>query len=164
MSIYWVQPTNNDVFATLAAVEQALASNTPGTAPATQHAPAENDPYLSENLADLHANWAVDASRVIASPRPGVESFQRGVRRLTWWYSMPQWQAISQFHAAVVRVIDVLLDRQRLLGIRIGQVEAQNMPMHVFALEQQIQALRDEQRLLRERVSQLEQQLGEHTP
>jgi hypothetical protein len=56
-------------------------------------------------------------------------------------------------------VIDVLLDRQRLLGIRIADLERANLPAHVYALEQQIQALRSEQRELRQRIALLEQQL-----
>jgi hypothetical protein len=125
----------------------------------------EPDPYLTESLSVAHATWAIDQQAIVVSSRPGlaaaINAFQGLFRRLTWWHTLPQWQQATTFHGAIVRVIDVLLDRQRLLGIRIGQLESANTRAHIFALEQQIQALRDEQRELRRRVAELERAAGD---
>jgi hypothetical protein len=161
MSIYWIQTDSDDVFAALDRVEQAVTHGDQGNAPhvpvATSH---DTDPYLIESLAVVHQSWAVDQNAIIMSTRTGfagvINLFQRFVRRLTWWQSMPQWLQVNSFHGALVRVIDVLLDRQRLHSIRIDQLESANTGAHIFALEQQIQALRDEQRELRKRLAELE--------
>lgn len=162
MSIHWIQTTSDDVFAALDAVQRALESGDQGVPPGAAAAPsADTDPYLVESLAALHQGWEVDQHAIVMSNRPGLASainlFQRIVRRLTWWQSMPQWLQVNHFHGAAVRVIDVVLDRQRLQSIRIGQLESANTAAHIFALEQQIQALRDEQRELRKRLAALEQ-------
>jgi hypothetical protein len=167
MATYWVHTTSDDVFEALSAVDQALQSGNQGSAPTSPEIAiaGDADPYLTENVATAHTTWMVDSQAIVQSNRPGlgraINLFQQIVRRATWWQTLPQWQQVSAFHGALVRVIDVLLDRQRLLGIRISQLESTNMPMHVFALEQQIQALRDEQRTLRRRVAELEQRLHE---
>ncbi len=166
MTTYWIQTSSDDVFEVLAAVDQALQADQHGIAPTLQEPVVAGaaDPYLIDNLAIAHATWMVDSQAIVVSSRPGlgsaINAFQQIVRRVTWWQNLPQWQQVSSFHGALVRIIDVLLDRQRLLGIRIGQLESTNMPAHVFALEQQIQALRDEQRDLRRRVAELEQRLS----
>jgi hypothetical protein len=165
MTIYWIKTESDDVFAALAAVEQALASDNVGQ-PLSTTAPAasDTDSYLTDNLAAARSAWAVDPHAIVVSSRPGlapaINLFQQLVRRLTWWQTLPQWQQISSFHGALVRIIDVLLDRQRLLGVRVNQLESLNAPAHLFALEQQIQALRDEQRLLRRQIAELERQLA----
>jgi hypothetical protein len=161
MSIYWIQTESDDVFAALDAVEAALTQGKIGTPPPALPAPVgEADPYLLESVASAHQTWAVDQSAIVMSSISGIGTlinrFQRVVRRATWWQQSPQWQQVNTFHAAVVRIIDVVLDRQRLHTIRLGQLESANTAAHIFALEQQIQALRDEQRLLRRRISQLE--------
>jgi hypothetical protein len=165
MTIYWIQTQSDDVFAALEEVERALAEGATGQPPAFASAPADADPYLAENLAAAHATWAIDPHAIVTSTRKGlagpINLFQRVARRLSWWQTLPQWQQASSFHGALVRLVDVLLDRQRLLGIRIGQLEAANLPAHMFALEQQIQALRDEQRELRRRIAELERALSE---
>jgi hypothetical protein len=161
MSIHWIETQSDDVFATLDAIDQALATKNhgqiPGSAPSVS---ADMDPYLTESVASAHRHWSVDTGAVIMSNRPGIGrliiALQRVIRLLTWWQYLPQWQQISQFHAAIVRIIDVLLDRQRLHHIRLGQLESANTAAHLFALEQQIQALRDEQRELRRRLAALE--------
>ncbi len=161
MSIHWIQTDSDDVFAALDAVDQAVTHGDQGSAP---HIPVtlsnDSDPYLIESLAVVHQSWAIDQNVIIMSTRLGfagiINLFQRIVRRLTWWQSMPQWLQVNSFHGALVRVVDVLLDRQRLHSIRIGQLESANTNAHIFALEQQIQALRDEQRELRKRLAELE--------
>jgi hypothetical protein len=163
MTIHWVSTSSDDVFEALAAVDQALMQGDPGQAPAASMPAqsADQDPYLIEGVQALHGRWSIDQVAIVHSNRPGlaraINTFQQVVRKATWWYQLPQWNQVSSFHAAVVRVIDVLLDRQRLLGIRIAQLEQANTAAHIFALEQQIQALRDEQRMLRQRIAELEQ-------
>jgi hypothetical protein len=164
MTIHWITTESDDVFAALEAVERAVTAGDHGVAPpapAASGSNAEYDSYLAESLGAAHATWAIDQQAIVVSSRPGlaaaINAFQRLFRRLTWWHTLPQWQQATTFHGAVVRVIDVLLDRQRLLGIRIGQLESANTKAHIFALEQQIQALRDEQRELRRRIAELEQ-------
>lgn len=164
MTIHWIQTQSDDVFDTLDAVERAVAAGETGTPPAGPPIATDQDPYLTESLAVAHGSWSVDPAQIVVSSRPGlagaINRFQRLVRRATWWYTLPQWQQASGFHGAIVRIVDVLLDRQRLLGIRVGQLESANTPAHIFALEQQIQALRDEQRELRRRIAELEQTRG----
>jgi hypothetical protein len=169
MTIHWIQTQSDDVFATLDEIERAIAAGDTGAPPAGPPAIVDQDPYLTESLSIARASWSVDPNQIVTSSRPGlagvINLFQRLVRRATWWYTLPQWLQASKFHGAVVRIIDVLLDRQRLLGIRIGQIESTNAPAHLFALEQQIQALRDEQRELRRRIQELEQtQSNNHAP
>ena len=165
MSIHWIQTTNDDVFDTLDAVERAVSTGNQGNPPSMAAAQSsDSDPYLVESLTLVHQTWAIDQQAIVMSNRPGLAAginlFQRIVRRLTWWQSLPQWLQVNSFHGAVVRVIDVVLDRQRLHGIRIGQLESANTAAHLFALEQQIQALRDEQRELRRRLAALEHDRG----
>lgn len=166
MPTYWIQTSSDDVFEALEAVEQALLSGDQGSAPVLPEpvAAVDTDPYLMENLGVAQAHWMVDQQAIVESQRPGVAPvinlFQRVVRRATWWQALPQWQQVSMFHGALVRIIDVILDRQRLLRIRVSQLESANLPAHIFALEQQIQSLRDEQRELRRRVAELERHLA----
>lgn len=165
MTIYWVKTDSTDALDALAAVEQALAQGDTGTPPATKQITTDDpDRYLTENIALAHATWPVDPHEIVNSNRlllaHAINLFQRLVKKLTWWYALPQWQQVSQFHGAAVRVIDVLVERQRLLSIRLNALESTHLPMHVYALEQQIQALRSEQRELRRRVAELEQQLA----
>jgi hypothetical protein len=161
MSIHWIKTQSDDVFEALEAIDQAITQQQQGDAPVVAAVvSSDTDPYLTESVAVAHANWAVDQRAIVMSSRPGFGSlinlFQRVVRRLTWWQQSPQWQQANTFHGAVVRVLDVLLDRQRLHHIRLGQLESANTAAHLFALEQQIQALRDEQRSLRKRIAELE--------
>lgn len=167
MSIYWVRNESNSALDAMVAVEQALAAGNTGTAPQQVTPPlAESDTYLNDNIVLAHAIWPVDPHRIIHSNRPVlaivINLFQKIVRRLTWWYVLPQWLQISEFHGALVRAIDALIERQRLLAIRVSAIESAHTPVHVYALEQQIQALRAEQRELRRQIAELERRIAEH--
>ena len=160
MTIYWIKTASSQAFDTLTALETALERGDRGTPPAQANPVEEQDAYLVENVAHAHERWSIDQQAIVISQHPrlarGIHGFQHMVRRMAWWHTAPQWQQISAWNAAIVRIIDVLLDRQRLLGLRIANLERTNMAMHVYALEQQIQALRDEQRQLRQRIAELE--------
>jgi hypothetical protein len=165
MTIYWVNTESNDALDALAAIEHALATGETGTPPAAALPESERrDSYLDDNLAYLHDRWNVDQHAIVTSSRPvlarAVHLFQRAARRATWWHSLPQWQQVSAFHGALVRVVDVLFDRQRLLALRIAELERAHLPAHLYALEQQVQALRAEQRQLRRRIAELEGRLA----
>jgi hypothetical protein len=165
MTIYWVNSETTSAADALAAIERALAAGDTGTPPAAARPESERaDPFLAENLAYIHSSWAIDPHTIVISSRPvlarGINAFQRIVQRATWWRSQLQWQQVSAFHGALVRLIDVLLDRQRLLRIRIADLERAHVPAHVYALEQQLQALRSEQRELRRRIAELEHKLA----
>jgi hypothetical protein len=158
----------------MAAVEQALAAGdtgTPAVAPAAQlPAPPDltaGDAYLAENLAALRARWPLDPHQIVVSSRPGVgpaiNGFQRLVRRATWWYTLPQWQQIAEFHAAAVRVIDSLLAHQQRLSAQVSPIEPTPIG-RTQALEEQIYVLRMEQLALRNRVAELEDRLASPTP
>ena len=164
MTIYWIKTESTQALDTLSAVEAALESGDRGRPPSQANPVEEQDAYLVENLAHAHERWSIDQQAIVVSQHPrlaaGINGFQYLLRRMAWWHTAPQWQQISAWNAAIVRIIDVLLDRQRLLGIRIANLERTNMAMHVYALEQQIQALRDEQRELRRRIAELENRLN----
>ncbi|HMO60205.1 MAG TPA: hypothetical protein PKC19_22865, partial [Roseiflexaceae bacterium] len=162
--IYWIATENDDALATLAAVEQALTSGTTGTPPPalpiTQPAPAD-DGYLAQNLALAEATWAVDPQRIVVSSRPQfgmlINLFQRLVRRLTWWYALPQWLQISEHHGAQVRSLNALANHERQSRARIAALEAELARLH--AIERQVQVLRFEQTELRRRIGLLEEAL-----
>ncbi len=164
MTIYWIKTESTQALDTLSAVEAALESGDRGRPPSQANPVEEQDAYLVENLAHAHERWSIDQQAIVVSQHPrlaaSIHGFQYLLRRMAWWHTAPQWQQISAWNAAIVRIIDVLLDRQRLLGIRIANLERTNMAMHVYALEQQIQALRDEQRELRRRIAELENRLN----
>jgi hypothetical protein len=154
------------------AVERALAEGDTGT-PATATRPAESaetavsDPYLAENLAAMRAIWSVDPHRIVISGRPVlagmINRFQRFIRRGTWWYTLPQWQQISEFHGAATRVAEALLEHQRQL--REQAAAAMFTPIgRTQALEEQLQLLRMDLMGLQNRVAELEEQLIASAP
>jgi hypothetical protein len=156
----------------MAAVEQALAAGdtgTPAVAPAAQlPAPPDltaGDAYLAENLAALRARWPLDPHQIVVSSRPGVgpaiNGFQRLVRRATWWYTLPQWLQANQFHGAVVRLLDSLLNRQRQDRARLVELEA--LAGRVAILERRLDVSRIERAQLRRRIAELESRLASQT-
>lgn len=168
MTVYWVRTDNKSAFAALEAVERALAENdtgTPATALRAAEAPdpASGDPYLRENLECMAATWAIDPHQIVVSRRPGLAAalngFQRLVRRGSWWYTLPQWQQISEFHGALMRVTESLLEHQRRLRDQIAS-GALTPAGRTQALEEQVQMLRMEQLTLQNRVTELETRLA----
>ncbi len=167
MTIYWVNSDSDDALTLMAAVERALEIGdvgTPSAPGATSSAvPASStDAYLRDNLALAHATWSVDPHRIVRSNRPGlaaaINAFQRLVRRATWWYTLPQWLQISEFHGAVVRVLDALSEKEQRLDERLRSIEQMRLQAHLFALQQQIAVLRAERVELERRIAALEAQ------
>jgi hypothetical protein len=167
MTVYWVRTESKSAFAALEAVERALAENDTGT-PAKALGAAETldsaagDPYLRENLERMAATWAIDPHQIVVSRRPGlaaaINGFQRLLRRGSWWYTLPQWQQISEFHGALMRVTESLLEHQRRLRDQITS-GALTPTGRTQALEEQVQMLRMEQLALQNRVAELEARL-----
>lgn len=168
MAVYWVNSDSDDALTLMAAVERALETGDTGAPPApgassSAMPAAPADVYLHDNLALARAVWPVDPHRIVLSSRPGlaaaINAFQRLVRRATWWYTLPQWLQISEFHGAVVRVLDALTEKERRLDMRIRDIEQMRLQAHVFALQQQIAVLRAERAELERRIAALEAQL-----
>jgi hypothetical protein len=105
----------------------------------------------------MRAEWSVNPWRVVASGAtlPGkLFTFgQRAVRRLTWWYALPQWQQISEFQGATVRVTDTLV--AHLLDIKAQMHTVANVHS-----EQRLRALEDQLRAAQKRIDELEAQLA----
>jgi hypothetical protein len=173
MATYWVNSDSDDALTLMAAVERALETGDTGTPPppgaGSPAAPADlADAYLHDNLACARAVWSVDPHRIVQSNRPGlaaaINAFQRLVRRATWWYTLPQWLQISEFHGAVVRVLDALTEKERRLDVRIREIEQMRLQAHLFALQQQIAVLRAERAELEQRLAALEAQSAVQRP
>jgi hypothetical protein len=168
MTIYWVNVDTQDALTLMAAVERALETGDTGTPPPPRVAasPATSgnptDTYLHDNMAIARAVWSVDPHRIVLSSRPGlaaaINAFQRLVRRATWWYTLPQWLQISEFHGAVVRALDALIEKERRLDMRVRDIEQMRLQAHLFALQQQIAVLRARNAELESRVAALEAQ------
>jgi hypothetical protein len=168
MTIYWVNVDTQDALTLMVAVERALETGDTGTPPppgvAASPAASVNptDAYLHDNMAIARAVWSVDPHRIVLSSRPGlaaaINAFQRLVRRATWWYALPQWLQISEFHGAVVRTLDALIEKERRLDIRMRDIEQMRLQAHLFALQQQIAVLRARNAELESRVAALEAQ------
>jgi hypothetical protein len=168
MTIYWVNVDTQDALTLMAAVERALETGDTGTPPppgvAASPATSVNptDTYLHDNMAIARAVWSVDPHRIVLSSRPGlaaaINAFQRLVRRATWWYTLPQWLQISEFHGAVVRALDALIEKERRLDMRVRDIEQMRLQAHLFALQQQIAVLRARNAELESRVAALEAQ------
>jgi len=168
MTIYWVNVDTQDALTLMVAVERALETGDTGTPPppgvAASPAASVNptDTYLHDNMAIARAVWSVDPHRIVLSSRPGlaaaINAFQRLVRRATWWYALPQWLQISEFHGAVVRTLDALIEKERRLDMRVRDIEQMRLQAHLFALQQQIAVLRARNAELESRVAALEAQ------
>ena len=168
MTIHWVHTESESAADALAAVERALAgaSEAPrqegGVDPQLIEL-VRDDPYLASNLVALHETWAVDPHRIVVSSRPGlawaINRFQRLVRRATWWYALPQWLQISEFHGAVVRTLASLVKERSRLEQELRDVSGGHVLARTALLEQQILALRAEQEALRARIAELEELL-----
>jgi hypothetical protein len=79
------------------------------------------------------------------------------VRRATWWYQLPQWQQVNQFHGVSVRVIDSLLAGLGQLRQRILLLEAESVKLK--SLEEQLGIAYERQNHLLEEVNRLRSEL-----
>lgn len=170
MTIHWAHTESESAADALGAVEQALAGQSAaedtGAADPQLMALVRHDPYLASNVDALHREWAVDPHRIVVSSRPGlawaINRFQGLVRRATWWYALPQWLQISEFHGAVVRTIASLIKERARLEQQLQDVTGGHVLARTAMLEQQILQLRAEQDALLARVAELERQLQAH--
>ena len=102
----------------LAAVEQAMAGDASllATLPAMTNV-ALGDPYLAQQLADLHRQWEV-------RPTPAHGLLARLRTRVAWWLLGPELRQTNMVHATLVRAIDSLvvqLDQERAARRRIEE-------------------------------------------
>lgn len=169
MTVFWINTESDNALALMEAVAHVLEQGDAGAPPppGIANAPARpidpGDAYLADNLAAARATWSVDPHRIVVSNRPGlaaaINAFQRLTRRATWWYALPQWLQISEFHGALLRALEALAEKERLLGIRVREVEQLRLPAHLFALQQQVATLRGERDRLEQRIAELEARL-----
>lgn len=159
MSIVWVSIPNHNVAAVISHAAAALqAASDPAAAAELGDPPdplALLDPYLAEQVAVMHREWDVNPW-AISAPADSVFGWlfgvgQRAVRKLTWWYAMPQYRQISEFHGATVRVTDTLLTHLLDLKARLNMLASAPSAAHLQAVEAQlddalrrIKALEDE--------------------
>lgn len=115
-SLFIVQPPSDTSM--IDAVTQALSN--PATPylqlPALTNV-ALGDPYLAQQLADLHATWEL-------RPPPARSLIARFRTRLAWWLLGPELQQTSAVHATLVRLVDSLivqLDQERAARRRIEE-------------------------------------------
>ena len=109
---------NEDGGPVLDAIEQAMTSSASPLAalPALTNV-SLGDPYLAQQLADLHRRWEVRPHSA-----PGLLARLR--RRLGWWLLGSELQEINMVHATLVRLIDSLvvqLDQDRAARRRIEE-------------------------------------------
>lgn len=166
MSIYWVRFQGESAADVMRAVAAALQQDDRGAAPDQAAAPAPattvlagDDEYVQRNLTTLHTQWSIDPLR----PDPPVDQrlisralvhAQHFIRRITRWYVMNPWLQTNEFHAAVVRIIDVILDRNDRL-----HRELYEMRYRLQSAEQQVNLLRNELAITRQHLLELRQQL-----
>ena len=114
---------NQDGGSVLEAVEQAMAARQPPLeALPTLTNVALGDPYLAQQLADLHRGWEV-------RPQPARGLLARLRTRLAWRLLGSEIEQINTVHATLVRAIDSLvvqLDQDRAARRRIEEHLAYN--------------------------------------
>jgi hypothetical protein len=158
MSITWFHTESNNVRDVVEQAAHALhTANEPQAEDTTPDPLALHDPYLAENVQRMRAEWSVDPWRVVASgdtlPGKLFRLGQRATRRLSWWYALPQWQQISEFQGATVRVTDTLV--AHLLAMKAQMNTVANVHS-----EQRLRALEDQLRAAQKRIDALEAQLA----
>ena len=156
MTIIWTRTDANDAALTIEAVGRALAEAERRDGQGSTDG-AMGDPYLAEQVAALRAQWPVDTAAVLPSGAGAlgwaVGAARSLARRATWWYQLPQWQQVHQFHGTSVRVIDSLLASLALLRQRILLLEEQGAK--IKSLEEQLSIAYERQRHLLEAVERL---------
>lgn len=158
MSIVWFHTESNNVHDVVEQAAHALhTADTPESEASTPDPLAIHDPYLAEHVQRMHAEWSVDPWRIVASsatlPGKVFGLGQRAVRRIAWWYALPQWQQISEFQGATVRVTDTLV--AHLLDMKAQMNTVANVHS-----EQRLRALEDQLRAAQKRIESLEAQLA----
>jgi hypothetical protein len=118
-NLFIVQPSSTEPI--LAAAERAMHAHTDALAvlPTLTNV-ALGDPYLAQQVADLHAQWEV---------RPPAQRTLLGrVRaRVAWWLLGREMQQINRTHATLVRLLDSLivqLDEERAARRRLEEQRA----------------------------------------
>ncbi len=171
MSVYWIRFQGDSAADAIKAIANALKRNEQGDAPdressdsvAKEETLTANDTYLQSNLQTMRETWSIDPlraepptdKRLISRLRVHV---QHAIRRLTRWYFFSPWMQANEFHASVVRVIDVLLTQQQQLQQQINDYH-----YRLQTVEQQIHTLRNELAMTRQSLMELKQYLVDHT-
>jgi|YNPBryulayer2012_1023412.scaffolds.fasta_scaffold06423_2 hypothetical protein len=171
MSVYWIRFPGDSAADVINAIADALKRNEQGDAPDKEcsdsvtgsEALTANDTYLQSNLQTMHETWSIDPlraepptdKRLISRLRVHV---QHAIRRLTRWYFFSPWMQTNEFHASVVRIIDVLLTRQQQLQQQINDYH-----YRLQAAEQQIHTLRNELAITHQYLMELKQYLVNQT-
>lgn len=114
--LFIVQPQASEPL--LAATERAMQAHTDALAmlPTLTNV-ALGDPYLAQQLADLHTHWEV-------RPRAQRSVWARIRTRIGWWLFGPEIQQINSTHATLVRLLDsmiVQLDEERAARRRLEE-------------------------------------------
>jgi hypothetical protein len=114
--LFVVMPAEDEPL--LIAVERALHTDSSalGALPALTNI-ALGDPYLAEQLAELHRSWSI-------TPRPPRGLWARLRTRLAWWLLGPEIAQANAVHATVVRLLDsviVHLDQERMARRRLEE-------------------------------------------
>jgi len=170
MSIYWVRTSGNSAIEAMKAIAEALRQDERGVAPVEDQGEAVSNRVSNEvinaeeefaqtNLRIMHTAWSIDPIRpVLTDDRRLLARLrihaQHVIRRLTRWYVLSPWLQANEFHAAVVRITDVLLVRQQ----RMRQ-ELSDYQYRLQAAEQQIQILRNELAIAHQQIMELRQML-----
>ncbi len=157
MTLVWVSTASHDVREVIEhAAHKLAAAQDPYAEPVTALDPLmELDPYLAEQVQVMHHEWSVNPWR-ITPPSSSVvgQLFGTGqhiIRKLTWWYNLPQWQQISTFHGATVRTTDTLIAHLLAIKAQINQIASAHADQRLHDLEQQMRAAQ-------QRLDALEQQ------
>jgi len=163
MSVYWIRFPGDSAADVINAIADALKRNEQGDAPDKEcsdsvtgsEALTANDTYLQSNLQTMYTSWSIDPLRVELPSDQRLISrlrvhLQHAIRRLTRWYLFPPWIQANEFHASLVRVIEVLLARQQHLQQQINDYH-----YRLQATEQQLHLLRNELALTRQHLMEL---------
>jgi hypothetical protein len=163
MSIYWISFQGDSAADAIKAITEALQQDERGQAPDCEgrdvgvqaEALDSSDTYLQSNLQTMYTSWSIDPLRVELPSDQRLISrlrvhLQHAIRRLTRWYLFPPWIQANEFHASLVRVIEVLLARQQHLQQQINDYH-----YRLQATEQQLHLLRNELALTRQHLMEL---------
>lgn len=115
-SLFIVPPSGSEPV--LAAVERTMRSQVDAlaTLPTLTNVTL-GDPYLAQQLANLHQHWEV-------CPQPQRTLLSRIRTRLAWWLVGPEIKQINTTHATLVRLADSLivqLDQERAARRRLEE-------------------------------------------
>lgn len=171
MSIYWIRFQGDSAAEAMKAVADALHQGDRGVAPDARsdekpttgpEATTSGEDYLQSNLQTLYTSWSIDPlradppadQRLISRVRVHVQHL---IRRVTRWYFFAPWLQANEFHAAVVRIIEVLLARLQQLQQQINDYH-----YRLHAAEQQIHLLRNELAITRQHLMELKQYQAMH--